>query len=147
MKFESIVGQYLNKKQAFSYPSQYAMIRIVYKDLGDNQLQSQNWYEYQYPRGKPYRQEYHKYEYITEKEIAFQSYNMNWELNCNYQFNFVNGFWVATACGECVVKGIRIVSEVKFNHDQYVAKDAGYNEDGKLIFGKDSGGPFIFDRV
>ena len=67
MKFESIVGQYLNKKQAFSYPSQYAMIRIV--------------------------------------------------------------------------------SEVKFNETQYIAKDAGYNEEGKLVFGKDSGGPFIFDRL
>ena len=147
MKFESIIGQYLNKKQAFSYPSQYAMIRVVYKDLGDNQLHSQNWYEYQYPKGKPYRQEYHKWQYTSPTEVAFQSYNMNWELNCNYIFTYTNGFWIATPCEECIVKGIRIVSQVKFNETQYIAKDAGYNEEGKLVFGKDSGGPFIFDRL
>lgn len=147
MKFESIIGQYLNKKQAFSYPSQYAMIRIVYKDLGNNKLHSQNWYEYQYPKGKPYRQEYHKYEYISQNEVAFQSYNMNWEHNCDYIFNYTNGFWVATACKECIVKDIRIVSEVKFNEYQYIAKDAGYNSDGKLVFGKDTGSPFMFDRL
>ena len=86
MKFESIIGEYVNKIQAFSYPSQYAMIRVVYKDLGDNKLHSQNWYEYLYPKGEPYRQEYHTYEYLSDTEVAFKSFNMNWEHNCDYIF-------------------------------------------------------------
>jgi hypothetical protein len=123
------------------------MIRVVYKDLGDNKLHSQNWYEYLYPKGEPYRQEYHTYEYLSDTEVAFKSFNMNWEHNCDYIFTYKDGYWTASQCGECIVKGNRIVSEVKFNQQHYLAKDAGYNPDGQLIFGKDDGGPFIFDRV
>jgi len=44
------------------------------------------------------------------------------------------------------VKDVRIESEFKFNREKCFSRDAGYDESGKLVWGKDSG-LFEFDRV
>ena len=146
MKFEEIVGEYSNKNQAFMYPCDYAMIRLVWKDLGENKLQSQSFYEYDYPKVDPYRQSYHTYDIISEDEVLLHSFDMEWNPTCDHNIYWNGGFWVAKTCGECIVKDIRIESEFKFNREKCFSRDAGYDQDNKLVWGKDTG-LFEFDRV
>jgi hypothetical protein len=146
MEFKEIVGEYSNKNQAFMYPCNYAMIRLVWKDLGENKLQSQSFYEYDYPKTDPYRQSYHTYEMITDEEVLLRSFDMDWNPTCDHNIYWNGAFWVAKTCGECIVKDIRIESEFKFNREKCFSRDAGYDESGKLVWGKDSG-LFEFDRV
>jgi hypothetical protein len=146
MEFKQIVGEYSNKNQAFMYPCHYAMIRLVWRDLGENKLQSQSYYEYDYPNTSPYRQSYHKYDIINEHEVILHSYDMDWNPTCDHKIIWNANFWVAQTCGECIVKNIRIESEFKFNQEKCFSRDAGFNEDGKLVWGKEDG-LFDFDRV
>lgn len=146
IKFSNIVGEYLNRTQAFSNPALYAQIRIFYKDIGENKLKSESWFEYDYPDGKPYREEYHIYEYLSDTKVSFKTYNMEWEPTCNYEFNWDGEYWVLTPCGECVVNDILVKSEVKFNNTFYISRDVGYNKDGNVVFGREDL-PFIFDRI
>jgi len=142
----NIVGQYLNQKQAFSNPAYYAMIRVIYKQIDDHKLQSENWYEYLYPSGEPYKREYHTYNQITSTEVEFQSYNMDWQPTCKFKFTWDGTFWVASPCGDCVVNGVRIESVAKFNDSVYISEDVGYDSKGNIVFGR-VGMPFIFDRI
>ncbi len=146
MDFSIIIGEYLNTKQAFSNPSLYAQIRIFYKNMGENKLKSESWFEFDFPNGKPYRNEYHKYEYINPTSVQFQTYNLDWVPTCKYKFDWDGEFWVATTCGDCIVNGIRVESDVKFNDNYYISRDVGYDSDGKIIFGREDL-PFIFDRI
>lgn len=146
MEFSKIVGEYLNRTQAFSNPAMYAQIRVFYKDIGENKLQSESWFEYDYPNGNPYRKEYHTYEHITPTHVSFQTYNKEWEPTCRYDFNWDGEYWVATTCGDCIVNGIRVESEVKFNEKFYISRDVGYNQEGNIVFGREDL-PFIFDRI
>ena len=144
MEFKEIVGEYLNQTQAFTYPADFAMIRLVWKDLGENKLHSQSFYEYD--RSKPYRESYHKYELVSENEVLLHSYDMDWNPTCDHKINWDGLFWVAETCGECVVRGVKIVSEFKFNHEKCFSRDAGYDIAGKLIWGKEDG-IFEFDKL
>jgi hypothetical protein len=142
----SIVGQYLNRNQAFSNPAYYAQIRVIYKQLEGNKLQSENWYEYLYPTGEPYKKEYHSYDVLSPTEVEFQSYNMDWQPTCKFKFTWDGDFWIAEPCGKCIVKGVTIQSTVKFNQDLYISEDVGYDKTGNIVFGR-VGMPFIFDRI
>jgi len=146
MEFKEIVGEYSNKKQAFMYPCHYAMIRLVWKQLEDNKLQSQSFYEYHYPHTKPYRESYHTYDVVSENEILLRSFDMDWNPTCNHNIYWNGSFWVARTCGECIVKDIRIESEFKFNQEKCFSRDVGYNADGKLVWGKENG-LFEFDKL
>ena len=144
MEFKEIVGEYLNQNQAFTYPADFAMIRLVWKDIGENKLHSQSFYEYD--RSKPYRESYHEYEIISQNEVLLHSYDMNWDPTCDHSIKWDGTFWVAETCGECVVKGVKIISEFKFNAEKCLSRDAGYDSAGKLIWGKENG-VFEFDRL
>jgi len=147
MKFREIVGQYSNKLQAFSYPSEYAMIRLVWQDLGENKLHSQSFYEFDFiPDSKPYRESYHTFEKINDNEVVFNTYTMDWELLCIHNICWDGEFWVYQPCDDCIVDGIRVISQIKFNKQKYYGRDAGYNQDGKLIWGKETG-MFEFDKL
>ena len=92
------------------------------------------------------RQSYHKYDIINEHEVILHSYDMDWNPTCDHKIIWNGNFWVAQTCGECIVKNIRIESEFKFNQEKCFSRDAGFNEDGKLVWGKEDG-LFDFDRV
>lgn len=142
----NIVGQYLNQQQAFSNPAFYAMIRVIYKQIEGNKLQSENWYEYMYPDGEPYKIQYHTYKHITSNEVEYQCYNKEWHPTCKYKFVWDGTYWVSSLCDECVVNGVIIQSVLKFNNEKFIAEDVGYDSEGNIVFGR-SGMPFIFDRI
>jgi hypothetical protein len=146
IEFSNIVGEYLNKTQAFSNPSVYAQIRILYEKIEENKLKSESWFEYDYPNGSPYRKEYHTYDYISKTKVFFQTYNLEWDLICKYEFDWDGEYWVLSPCGDCVVNDISIKSEVKFNDTFYISRDVGYDKDGNIVFGREDL-PFIFDRI
>ncbi len=146
MEFKELFGDYSNQSQAFMYPCEYAMIRLLWKDLGDNKSISQSFYEYDYPNVKPYRQSYHQHIEISQTEVLLHSYDMDWNSTCDHQVIWDGNFWIAKPCGECIVKDIKIESQFKFNQQKCFFQDAGYDKNGKLVWGK-SEGIFEFTRI
>jgi len=146
MKFSEIVGEYSNKNQTLMCPFDYARIRLIWKDLGENKLQSQNFYEYNYPREEPYRQSYHTYDIVSNDEVLLRGFDVDWNPTCDHNVYWNGGFWVAKICGECIMNNIKITSQFKFNSEKFFSKDAGYDESGNLVWGKDTSF-FEFDKL
>lgn len=147
MKFNEIVGEYSNQKQAFENPCEYAMIRLVWKDFGvGNRLHSQSFYECDFPDAKPYRESYHTYEIISDNEVLFYTYDEEWNILCTHSIDWDGEFWVYKPCNDCIVNDIKIISEIKFNKQKYYGRDAGYDVDGNLVWGKETG-MFEFDKI
>jgi hypothetical protein len=146
MNFREIVGEYSNQSQAFMYPCDYAMVRLVWEDLGvGNRLRSRSFKEYDYPNVEPYRESLHTYEMISDDEVLFNTYDPEWNLLCTHNIYWDGEFWVYRPCDDCIVNDIKIISEIKFNKQKYYGRDAGYDVDGNLVWGKETG-MFEFDR-
>jgi len=150
MEFKNIVGKYSNKQQAFAHPVDYAMIRLVWTNFGiGNRLKSQSFYEVEYSEKqnpKPYRESFHTFEYVNDTEVLFYTFDSGWNELCVHTICWDGEFWVYQPCDTCIVNDIKIISEIKFNDKKYYGRDAGYDADGKLVWGKETG-MFEFDKL
>jgi len=150
MKFGEIIGQYSNKNQAFMYPFDYAMIRLVWDSMGfGNRIRSQSFYEIdlvEKENPEPYRESFHTFEQVNDNEVLFYTYDSSWNELCVHTICWDGEFWVYQPCDTCIVKDIKIISEIKFNNKKYYGRDAGYDADGNLVWGKETG-MFEFDKL
>jgi len=150
MEFKNIIGEYSNKNQAFMYPVDYAMIRLVWDSMGfGNRIRSQSFYEIdltEQENPKPYRESFHTFEHVNDTEVLFYTFDGGWNELCVHTICWDGEFWVYQPCDTCIVKDIKIISEIKFNDKKYYGRDAGYDADGKLVWGKETG-MFEFDKL
>jgi len=144
-----ILGHYTNKKQAYSNPSKWPQINILYQKIDTNTLSLKQWYKYQ-GEDNPYRHFHVTYEYADEFTVFTQSYNvLTDEKSCDWQFGYFGGWWFGEIKGDCILRNTRVVSEVQFNGETYMSRDTGYDlETGKFAWGKEEHeGMFQFERL
>lgn len=148
MEFSNIVGKYINTRQAFESPAHWAHIVVEIEDLGDNKMVSRSTYYYEYEGGgAPYRCTNHKYQQISDTKVLFDNYDQDWTKLCTFEFNWDGEFWASDAKDNCIINGVRVVSDLKFSKDLLLSKEAGFDVDtNKLIWGRENG-IFRFNRI
>lgn len=148
MQFSEIVGNYINTRQAFESPAHWAHIRVEIESLEDNKMQSRSYYYYEWEIGGPYyRCTNHTYQQISETKVIFDNYDLDWNKLCTFEFNWDGEFWASDAKNNCIINGVRVVSDLKFSKDLLLSKEAGFNiETNKLVWGRENG-IFRFNRI
>lgn len=140
-----LLGTFDNKYQAFTNPTGFAHINISYK-LTENGIEHKSWYQYQ-GADSPYRTNYHKVREISPTQVIMECYNSNWEhrSGCDVLFTKQGSYWVGKLQGECMVRGARLDSYIRLTNNRYECYDAGYNSNGKLVWGGTD--VYIFKRT
>lgn len=140
-----LLGTFDNKYQAFTNPTGFAHINISYK-LTENGIEHKSWYQYQ-GADSPYRTNYHKVREISPTQVIMECYNSNWEhrSGCDVLFTKQGSYWVGKIQGECMVRGARLDSYIRLTNNRYECYDAGYNSNGKLVWGGTD--VYIFKRT
>lgn len=144
-----ILGHYNNKKQAYSNPTRWPQINILYTKIDENVLDLKQWYNYQ-GESNPYRHFHVTYEHLDPVTVYTSSVNvLTGEESCKWQFGYFDGWWFGEIREECILRNTRVVSEVQFNGTVYMSRDTGYDlETGKFAWGKEEHeGMFRFERL
>lgn len=131
---DSLVGLYCNKNQAYTRPTEFAFIYVLWEDLGDYKLHSKSWYKYK-GIDDPYRESYHKVLQQNDN-IIVETYDMDWTKRdgCAILFKSVHDGWVGQNNGTCIVRDAVLKSQVHLTKKLLKTWDAGY-KDGKIVWG------------
>ena len=146
---EMIVGHYLNKIQAFSDPSRWPQINILYSTLENNLLELKQWYDYK-TEDDPYRHYHITYEYTNDTTVITQPINQETgNPSCILEWKYDGNWWTGSVKGECIINNARVESFIQFNGSLYRSLDTGYNVDtGDFVWGTEPGnGLFEFECV
>ena len=144
-----VVGNYCNREQAISNPSLWPMMNLKVWITGENTFESKSWYNY---LGESETYNWLRYT-ITESNETFVrteifSITQNKE-SCPFVWNWSDGWWHGTTEGECILRNIRLISNIRFNGFQYKSIETGIDLDtNKLKWGKyPDDGEFAFVEI
>ena len=146
---ELIIGHYENKKQAYSNPTKWPWVNILYTKVKPNVLELKQWYNYA-GEDEPYRHYHITFEYDAPDTVFTTAHNLLIDKKgCEMQWGFFEGTWYGEIKGECIVRDTKVVSAVEFDGTNYRSIDTGYNiETGKFSWGKEpSEGFFTFTKL
>lgn len=144
-----ILGHYRNRRQAFTDPSKWPQINILYTKIGEDVLELKQWYNYE-SEEKPYRHYHINCEYIGGDTVITHPINQETgEPGCDLEWGYFDGWWFGQVRGECILRNTRVISEIQFDGNVYMSRDTGYDiETGKFSWGKEpEEGLFEFDRL
>ena len=138
MKFENdLLGHYTNKRQAQSYPTDWAYIHVLFEKLPNGKIESWSWHDY-LGKKKAYRRSIHKL-IESDDHIVLRTYNRESEVKyCDLIFEYKNGWW-ESRYNKCVIpeKNMHLETYIKFNGSEYFSRDAAFNiETGDFLWGK-----------
>ena len=135
-----LLGHWSNRFQAQSSPHQYSTVEIEWK-LTEGGYHSKNYYRSDGPN-KPYRERYHKKVQVSDTEIRFEKYDLDWTRseNCDMIFTFDGHAWHGSLIGDkCTgVRGHRVVSEIHLYGNKLHSMDQGYNSEGEMMWGSEN---------
>ena len=135
-----LLGHWSNRFQAQSSPHQYSTVEIEWK-LTEGGYHSKNYYRSDGPN-KPYRERYHKKVQVSDTEIRFENYDLDWTRseNCDMIFTFDGHAWHGSLIGDkCTgVRGHRVVSEIHLYGNKLHSMDQGYNSEGEMMWGSEN---------
>ena len=141
-----IIGHWTNRYQAQSAPHHFSTVETVWEKV-EGGYHSKNFYRRD-GANKPYRERYHKIDIISEDEVIFQNYNLDWTRseNCDMIFTFDGEAWHGHLVGDkCTgAKGYKIVSEISLYGDKLHSMDQGYDDKGNMVWGSE--GIYKFTR-
>jgi len=162
-------GTWDNKIQAFSYPSKYAMVRLIHKKVPGTKSMFYGEQAYNYSLDAPYRQflveatldgeairvknyDFDKSAYLGFKNLEIISKNLTIKENCDTILKFDGNSFVGSIEGcSCYVEWQDQVTYVKneifLTKNEYHVVDRGYllDKDEQVWGGKY--GPFKFNKV
>ncbi len=144
-----ILGHWRNRNQAFTDPSKWPQINILYTKIDTDVLELKQWYNYQ-TEDEPYRHYHITCEYIDDVTVITHPVNQETgKPSCNLQWGYFNGWWFGEVQGECILRNTRVESEIQFNGYFYRSRDTGYDvETGEFRWGKEpEEGLFQFERL
>ena len=144
-----ILGHYENKKQAYSNPTKWPWVNILYTKIKPDVLELKQWYNYD-GEEKPYRHYHITFRYEYEDTVFTKAHNLLTDKEgCEMQWGYFAGTWYGAIKGECIVRDTKVVSAVEFDGTNYRSIDTGYNiETGKFSWGKEpSEGFFTFTKL
>ena len=144
-----ILGHYENKKQAYSNPTKWPWVNILYTKIKPDVLELKQWYNYD-GEEKPYRHYHITFRYEYEDTVFTKAHNLLTDKEgCEMQWGYFAGTWYGEIKGECIVRDTKVVSAVEFDGTNYRSIDTGYNiETGKFSWGKEpSEGFFTFTNL
>lgn len=134
-----ILGHWSNRYQAQSQPTKYSTVEILWEKI-DGGYHSKNYYRCDGPEN-PYRERYHRAVPISDTEVHFQNYDLNWTRagNCDMIFVYDGNAWHGQLGGsECTgVRGYRVVAEIHLYGGKLHSKDQGYNSEGEMMWGSE----------
>lgn len=141
-----LLGHYSNKDQAWSNPSKWSYVHILFELLPDGHIQSKSWYDYQSSQN-PYRQSLHT---VTE-ERGFILLNTHTKMNgvCSMEFKKNDNVW-SGICYDCPINDKEyLTTEVKFDGMNYYSREGAYDMSTHLfLWGKKKSEPmFHFKRI
>ena len=143
------LGHYENKKQAYSNPTKWPWVNILYTKIKPDVLELKQWYNYD-GEEKPYRHYHITFRYEYEDTVFTKAHNLLTDKEgCEMQWGYFAGTWYGEIKGECIVRDTKVVSAVEFDGTNYRSIDTGYNiETGKFSWGKEpSEGFFTFTKL
>ena len=144
-----ILGHWRNRKQAFTDPSKWPQINVLYTKIDNNVLELKQWYNYQ-TEDDPYRHYHITCEYLDDHTVITHPVNQQTGTDgCTLQWGYFDGWWFGEVQDECILRNTRVVSEIQFNGVFYRSRDTGYDiETGKFQWGKEpEEGLFQFERL
>ncbi len=134
-----ILGHWSNKFQAQSAPHHFSTVEILWQRV-DGGYHSKNYFRSDGP-DKPYRERYHKTITVSDTEVHFENYDLDWTRceNCDMIFKFDDNIWHGELIGDlCTgVRGHKVVSEIYLYGDKLHSKDQGYNPEGEMVWGSE----------
>lgn len=136
-----LLGHWTNKRQAQNAPHQFSQIETIWEKI-DGGYHSKTFYSSN-GEHNPYRERYHKAVVISDTEIHFQNFDLDWTRadKCDMIFKFDGTQWHGSLGGdECTgVRGHRIVSEIHLSGDKLHSMDKGYHlETGEMMWGSEN---------
>ncbi len=135
-----LLGHWSNKHQAQSCPHQYSQVEVIWEKVDDG-YHSKNFYTVDGSHN-PYREKYHKAIQISDTEVHFQNYDLDWTRSnkCDMIFKYDGQYWHGKLGGdECTgVRGYRIFSEIHLFGEKLHSRDRGYNEENEMMWGSDN---------
>ena len=138
MKFEdNLLGHYTNKRQAQSYPTDWAYIHVLFEKLPNGKIESWSWHDY-LGKKQAYRRSIHKLIY-EDDHVILRTFNRESEVKCcDLIFRYNDGWWESdiSRC-EIPEKNISLETYIKFNGTEYFSRDAAYSiETNEFLWGK-----------
>jgi len=147
---EQLIGHYKNTKQAYSNPSLWPHINLLFEIEEEGKVfTSKSWYDYQGAH-KPYRHARHTWHHIHKDIVKIHTYDLIKDREgCPYLFvKMDGGTWWGETEGPCMHNKILVTSVARFNGEDYWALDNGRDKTGKLIWGTpDHQGEYHFKKV
>ena len=144
-----ILGHYENKKQAYSNPTKWPWVNILYTKIKPDVLELKQWYNYD-GEEKPYRHYHITFRHEDQVTVFTKAHNLLTDKEgCEMQWGYFAGTWYGEIKDECIVRDTKVVSAVEFDGTNYRSIDTGYNiETGKFSWGKEpSEGFFTFTKL
>ena len=148
-----ILGHYNNKQQAYSNPTKWPQVHILYSKIKSNVLELKQWYNYE-GEDKPYRHYHITINYQTHDTAYTRAHNLLTDTpGCEMQWGYFGTWWFGSVKGECIVPkpdgDTYVVSDIQFDGDMYMSRDTGYYcRNDKFAWGKEEGeGMFTFTRL
>ena len=88
-----ILGHFRNRKQAFTNPTKWPQINVLYQKLAENTLDLKQWYNYQ-TEETAYRHYHLTCEYIDEHTVITSAFNIDTQTDgCQLQWGYHGGWW------------------------------------------------------
>ena len=135
---DTLEGLYDNWKQASNDPGTYSHCHLHWKRIGDNELTSKQWYEFE-GEDKPYRNRWHRV-IIRNDTLVVENWSPQWEDHnpcCDMLFFAVEDYYTGiVSTFDCIVNGGMVKSMVEFDGKTYRSKDQGW-KDGEVVWGSD----------
>lgn len=130
----NLLGHYSNQEQAWSNPSKWSYVHLLFEQQSDGSLLSMSWYDYQ-SKNQPYRVSRHTVE-EQGNQIILNTYTKS-DINCPIVFSYVNDYWEGI-CYECAInEDSYLTTQVKFNGIEYYTRDGAYDsKTHQFLWGK-----------
>ena len=147
---EYLLGNYSNKIQAQSHPTEYSSVCIRWEKI-DGGYQSRNYYKVDGP-DKPYRHRNHKIIEVSETEVIVENYSLDWtrQEGCDMIFTFDGQAWHGKLKnpGQCLVReGVYVVAEIHLTKTGLDSRDQGFDPNEELVFGSFRMYKFLRGRI
>lgn len=147
--FEYFEGYFNNQKQAFKYPSKFALIELNHKKLPDDRfLIEQKYVHEKHPYRKTIIEIFENNNYLIVKNYKDDNTYLN---GCDVIFEYINEeFHGKIPCKECLVqyqgKNTYLITESVLGNGYYKVIDKGYEVTTNNQIWGSFNGHFKFDK-